>query len=89
MLPLNKEQKSLIDAVSKPEQTFNLAEDDTIKVGMNFEDRFVVIELNDDKTTMLSLPMATAYQLGLKLLEATSIINFANSVGIQFTDQEV
>lgn len=88
MLPLTQPQ-SLINATRKPDQNVELGEDDPIKIGMNFEDRYIVVELDQENTTILSLPVNVAYRLALKMLEASSIINFANSIGLNLTQEEV
>jgi hypothetical protein len=87
MLPLSK-PASLIDTPPKPDQNIELADDDPIKIGMNFEDRFIVIELDQENSTILSLPVNVAYRLALKMLEASAIMNFANSIGLNLSQEE-
>lgn len=87
MLTLDPKLTSIIDK-PKPRQNVDLGADDGVKIGMNFEDRFIVVEVDQDTSTILSLPVDVAYSMALKMLEATAIINFANSVGLSFQDQE-
>lgn len=88
MLTLDPKHVSIIDK-PKPKQNVDLDAEDGIKIGMNFEDRYIVVEVDQGTSTILSLPVNVAYNMALKMLEATAIINFANSVGLSFQDQEV
>lgn len=89
MLKMAPNEKSLIDR-PKPRDAITLdSEDDDIQVGMDFENQIVVIEIDTTEsgnTSILTLPISVAYHLALKVLEATTIINFANSIGLNLQE---
>lgn len=92
MIPLNPDVKTLITKPKPLRRIDTKLEDGTgINVGLNFEDRFVVIELDQPESntsSILTLPIDTAHTMALQVLEATTIINFANSIGLQLKGDE-
>jgi len=85
MIPLS-ERKTLIKSPVKSSANLDM-EEDGFNIGMNFEEQVLVLELDTDKSTILTLPIALAYRMALKMIEASAIVNFANSVGLSFTEE--
>ena len=86
MIPLDRNTKTLIDKQKPLEQLQLTDSDDGVKIGMNFEQGMIVIELDTDSqgnTSMLTVPIRTGHIMALKMLEACAIINFANSIGLK------
>lgn len=89
MIELNKESKTLVE---RPHATqagpFKFR--GWNKIGMNFENRIVVIEIDQDSqgnTAILTLPIHVAHSMAAKVNEACVIINFANAIGLNIEEE--
>lgn len=86
MIRLDQNTKTLVDKPKLTEQLQVTNNEDGVKIGMNFEQGMIVIELDADaqgNTSMLTVPIHTGHLMALKMLEACAIINFANSIGLK------
>lgn len=89
MIELNKESKTLVERPHATQAGLS-SSDDGIKIGMNFENRIVVIEIDQDSqgnTAILTLPIHVAHSMASKVNEACVIINFANAIGLNIEEE--
>ena len=89
MIALNKETQTLVERPHATQAGLS-SSDDGINIGMNFENRIVVIEIDQDSqgnTVILTLPIHVAHIMASKVNEACAIINFANAIGLNIEEE--
>lgn len=92
MINLTSEQRSLIKEKASPNQAIDFKDSSIsgLDIEMDFEHQMLIASFPtaEGGSTILSIPIATAFQLAIRFLEASSIINFANKIGLNLSNHE-